>query len=299
MPFTVTTASYVDIAISIQETASNVKFSTILDGFYALGPQGQRQSLINRNISTNTNAGTISGEWTFDARALPNTTWSIWAKSTISNTDNAILGSDLQIDTVTINIPNNPNIVYGLDIDFKSPSVSSLPSGWSVSNATLLFSLSGMTITGTGPLDWGTRVVESVPFTFSNGNSVEIDFVSSPNLMGVGIGKNKAAGGFGDFASTDSLMWLATSGSLSFGDSESIPNGSGEWVLGRTYRLRIKRIGSNAEVTYFKDIGSGYTQFKQVTVAIPTPLTIGTTRVLLDCSYSNELLIQRVAIAVV
>lgn len=294
----ITYPGYLDLSIKVEETGSDVKYLTVLNGLYALGPQGQNIPLTNISISSTVNAQVITGVWSLDARLLPNgSPWFIKAKSSISNSDNTALGTDLQIETFSINIPGNSTSVFAKDYDLKTRS--SLPVGWTQTNATTTFSSTeGMTITPSGSASWGARTIESEPFTYSDGNSVEIDFVASSSLMAVGLGKNKAQGGFGDFTDDDSLMWWGTDGTVMFGETENSAAASGEWVTGRNYRLNLKRIGSNTQITYSKDTGNGYQQFNQTSVPTPTALTSGTTRVLLDCAYSSSLVIKRVAIAV-
>jgi hypothetical protein len=275
-----------------------VNRATLAQGFRATGPNSAVVPLTNISIAPAGNAASMAVVAGFDARARPNGgPWTVQALPTIADVlGNAI--SSTNLDTFTINIPNNPTPVWATEHIFTAPGAT-LPAGWIATGiAAPTFSSNGMRIEGTATVGWGVRVLESAPFTYSDGKIVEIDFLGTFSLGAIGLGVKNADGGFGDFNDADSLMWWGTSGNLTNGASEYADDGAGEWVGNRPYRIRFKRVGLNTEVTYSKDTGSGFAPIRStVTVVTPTPLTASTTRILLDTAYSSELIVRRVAIS--
>jgi hypothetical protein len=293
----ITAQVFRDFNITIADAQSLVNRSTLINGFQVVSPSGEILPLTNVSLSSAVNAASISGVWTLDARNIANGgPWLVKAKSTVANVSGITLGADATIEQFSINITNNPTPTFATEHNFTV--LTALPSGWVATGATITYSASGMKITGTGSGAWGERVVESSAFTYSDGRTVEIDFTCPGSSSALGLGLKKANGGWGDFdGNDDSLLLTGHLGELAFGNASDTVNGAGEWVNNAKYRFRMRRSGTNSILTYFKDSGAGYVQIKQATIVTPTLVTAGTTKVLLDCGYSSELTVQRVAIS--
>jgi hypothetical protein len=281
-----------------KSTATLVNRSTLALGFRAVAPNNAIVPLQNISITPAENATSLSVVMQFDARDKPNgSPWTIQALPTITDViGNAITQQNLE--TFAINIPDNPTPVWSIESVFTNPGAT-LPAGYTATgvSAPTFSTETGMRIAGTASAGWGVRCVESAPFTYGDEKIVEIDFVAPASLGAVGLGKKQADGGFGDFTGSDSLMWWGTSGNLITGDNELSTEGAGEWVAGRLYRIRFKRVGTNTEVTYSKNTTGTFEPIRTVTVTTPTTLTASPTRVLLDSAYSSEMFVRRVAIS--
>ena len=292
--FTLTAQSIVTVEIVASDAATLINRASFVGGIEAVFSNGSIQPLNFVSANESTNAQSITGQFSIDLRAVSNQSIQLFAKSTITDTSQNNIARQ-QIGSITVNIANNPTPSFTEDYDFTV--LTNLPAGWQFTDSQVTFSSQGMRIAPTSQTqEWGNRAVRSDEINYTDGTTVEIDLVIPSSLSAFGLGDTKANGGWGDFTDDDCLMWQGTDGKLIYGASENIPDGSGEWIVGTTYRVRFKREGTASIVTYFKDTGSGFVQFKQGNATHPAVLNTSPTYVLLDAAYSFEVFIKRVAI---